>query len=162
VLSSPSTQKAKEIELKVTKRLQKRMGDPKFKELSLRLESLKERHEKGLLNSVEFLKELLELAREVVQAEKESVPPPSNEEMGKAALSDLFQDVKNNDTPKMVERIVADIDEIVRLVRFPGWQKTNAGEREVKKALRKTLFKYRLHQEEELFTKAYGYIEKYY
>ena len=24
----------------------------------------------------------------------------------------------------MVERVVADIDEIVRLVRFPGWQDT--------------------------------------
>jgi type I restriction enzyme R subunit len=31
----------------------------------------------------------------------------------------------------MVERIVADIDEIVCLVRFPGWQSTKAGEREV-------------------------------
>jgi len=62
----------------------------------------------------------------------------------------------------MVERIVADIDEIVRLVRFPGWQHTLAGEREVKKALRKSLFKYRLHQDEELFEKAYGYIRQYY
>ena len=51
----------------------------------------------------------------------------------------------------MVERIVNDIDEIVRHVRFEGWQTTHAGEREVKKALRKTLFKYRLHQDQELF-----------
>jgi type I restriction enzyme R subunit len=28
--------------------------------------------------------------------------------------------VKNEKTPVMVERVVADIDEIVRLVRFPG------------------------------------------
>ena len=39
----------------------------------------------------------------------------------------------------MVERVVNDIDEIVRLVRFDGWQNTHAGEREVKMALRKTL-----------------------
>lgn len=51
----------------------------------------------------------------------------------------------------IVERVVGDIDEIVRLVRFPGWQRTSAGEREVRKALRKTPFKYRLHQDEELF-----------
>jgi type I restriction enzyme R subunit len=50
-----------------------------------------------------------------------------------------------------------DIDDIVRLVRFPGWQNTMAGEREVKKALRKALFKYKLHADEELFEKAYSY-----
>ena len=37
----------------------------------------------------------------------------------------------------MVRRVVDDIDEIVRHVRFNGWQATHAGEREVKKALRK-------------------------
>ena len=52
-----------------------------------------------------------------------------------------------------------DIDEIVR---FDGWQSTHAGEREVKLALRKTLFKYRLHQDQELFERAYGYIREYY
>ena len=37
-----------------------------------------------------------------------------------------------------------------------------AGEREVKLVLRKTLFKYRLHQDPELFDRAYGYIKEYY
>jgi len=55
-----------------------------------------------------------------------------------------------------------DIDEIVRAVRFDGWQATHAGEREVKKALRQTLFKYKLHQDVELFERAYGYIREYY
>jgi type I restriction enzyme R subunit len=58
--------------------------------------------------------------------------------------------------------VVADIDEIVRLVRFPGWQDTLSGEREIKKALRKSLFKYKLHADEELFEKAYSYIRQYY
>jgi type I restriction enzyme R subunit len=62
----------------------------------------------------------------------------------------------------MVQRVVDDIDEIVRAVRFDGWQATNAGEREVKKALRQTLFKYKLHQDAELFARAYGYICEYY
>jgi len=55
-----------------------------------------------------------------------------------------------------------DLDQIVRIVRFPGWQQTSAGEREVKKALRGALFKYRLHSDKELFEKAYGYIRQYY
>jgi type I restriction enzyme R subunit len=42
------------------------------------------------------------------------------------------------------------------------WQNTHAGEREVKQALRKTLFKYELHQDAALFEKAYGYIREYY
>jgi type I restriction enzyme, R subunit len=62
----------------------------------------------------------------------------------------------------MAERVVADIDEIVRYVRFDGWQQTVAGEREVKQALRKVLLKYQLHREQELFDRAYGYIRQYY
>ena len=54
-----------------------------------------------------------------------------------------------------------DIDEIVRIVRFPGWQNTNKGEREVKMALRKTLSKYQLHKDNELFERAYGYVAEY-
>jgi type I restriction enzyme R subunit len=36
------------------------------------------------------------------------------------------------------------------------------GEREVKRALRQTLLKHRLHDDRELFDKAYGYIREYY
>ncbi len=81
---------------------------------------------------------------------------------GKAALTELFQGIKNPETPIIVERIVADIDEVVRVVRFSGWQQTIAGEREVQKALRKTLLKYKLHREQDLFDRAYAYIKEYY
>lgn len=110
---------------------------------------------------MEFLKQLLVLAKETLQAEKE-VPPEEDEDRGKAALTGLLNDIKTPETPIIVERVVADIDEIVRLVRFPGWQNTLAGEREVKKALRKVLFKYKLHADEELFEKAFSYIRQYY
>jgi type I restriction enzyme R subunit len=113
------------------------------------------------LTSVEFLKELLNLARDVVSAER-TAPPIEREEQGKAALTQLFEEARNSETPIIVERVVNDIDEIVRIVRFDGWQSTHAGEREVKLALRKTLFKYRLHQDQELFDRAYGYIREYY
>ncbi len=83
-------------------------------------------------------------------------------EQGKAALTELFDEARNDNTEVIVERIVADIDEIVRFVRFDGWQNTHAGEREVKKALRSTLFKYRLHQDADLFNRSYGYIRQYY
>jgi type I restriction enzyme R subunit len=161
VMSGDPATKAKELDIKITKRLRNRMGNPRFKALSERLEALRERHAQGLLNSVDFLKELLSLARDLVAAENDT-PPEEDEERGKAALTELFQQVRNEKTPVMVERVVADIDAIVRLVRFPGWQHTSAGEREVKKALRKSLLKYQLHQDVELFEKAYGYIVQYY
>ncbi len=162
VLKTPDpTRKAKEVEIKIATRLRRHMHNPRFKGLSERLEDLRERHAQGVLLSIDFLKALLALARDVVSAEQTSAPV-EEEQLGKAALTELFEEAKNVDTPLMVERVVSDIDEIVRLVRFDGWQATHAGEREVKKALRKTLFKYRLHQDAELFNRAYGYIETYY
>jgi type I restriction enzyme R subunit len=162
ILDAPDKKKkTKEVEIKIAARLRKHLGNPRFKPLSERLESLRERHEAGQLHSVQFLKELLQLAGDLVAAEKET-PPEEDEDRGKAALTELFEEVRNPDTPVIVERVVNDIDAIVRMVRFPGWQQTSAGEREVKKALRSTLFKYKLHSDTELFEKAYGYIRQYY
>lgn len=62
----------------------------------------------------------------------------------------------------MVERVVNDIDDVFRIVRFDEWQWTNAEEREVKQALKRTLLKYKLHKEQDLFDRAYAYIRQYY
>jgi type I restriction enzyme R subunit len=151
----------KELEIKIIKRLQKHKDKPQFIQLGLRLENLKQLLAQGQMTSLEYLKKLLEIAREVVNAEKQ-IDPVEERKSAKAALTELFQETRAVDTPVMVERIVNDIDSIVRVVRFDGWQTTSAGEREVKKALRKTLMKYKLHTEHELFDKAYEYIKEYY
>ncbi len=144
--------KSKEIEIKLIARLRKHKNDPKFIALGERLEKLREKHEQGLLHSLDFLKELLTLAKDVVQAEKQ-VDPVDEQAQAKAALTELFAEVKSGETPVVVERVVTDIDEIVRLVRFPGWQNTKAGEREVQKALRKVIYvKYQV-RDQELFDK---------
>lgn len=162
VLGNPDPdKKAKEISVKLTGRLRKHAGNPQYKALADRLEDLRNRHQQGLLLSIDFLKELLKLAKDVVKMERET-PIEEDIDRGKAALTDLFEDAKNGETPIMVRRVVDDIDEIVRAVRFDGWQATHAGEREVKKVLRQTLFKYKLHQDTELFERAYGYIREYY
>ena len=160
ILELQDPHKSHELELKIIARLRKHKDNPKFVELGRRLEQLKERHEQGLLVNLAFIKQLLEIAREVVEAEKEI--EPVEEQDGKAALTELFNEVRNDNTSIMVERIVNDIDQIVRIVRFPGWQQTIAGDREVKQALRKTLLKYKLHQEQDLFDRAYQYIKQYY
>lgn len=80
----------------------------------------------------------------------------------KSALTDLFLELKTDQTPIVVERIVSDIDAIVRVVSFPGWQQSMAGEREVQSSLRKILWaKYKI-KDQVLFDRAYAYIKEYY
>ena len=145
----------------IARRLRNHLSDPRFKALGERLEDLRKRHQQGLLISVAFLKELLDLAKELVAMENPT-PKINTADEAKAALTELFEEAKSEHTPIIVERIVNDIDRIVKEVRFEGWQATHAGEREVRKALRKTLFHYKLHSDKTLFAKAYSYIEKYY
>jgi type I restriction enzyme, R subunit len=164
LLDQQNPKARQKLEVKLVARLRKHGDNPRFLALGMQLEDLRRRHEQGMIASIEFLKLLLKIAHDVVQAEKETEPavvvPP--EAQGMAALTELFREARNGDTPKMVERIVTDIDEIVRIVRFPGWQNTSKGQREVKVALRQTLAKYQLHTDNDLFERAYGYIAAYY
>lgn len=149
------------VEIDLVAKIRKYSDDPKFVQLGEKLESLREKHERGLITSIEFLKLLLELAKEAAQAEKEAVPEEEVDK-GKAALTELFNGVKNTQTPVIVERIVNDIDDIVKIVRFPDWQDTTAGTQEIKKALRSIIWiKYKI-KDKDVFDKAYKYIEQYY
>ena len=62
------------------------------------LEKLNERRAKGLLHSVDFLKELLTLAKEIVQAENQ-VDPVDEQSKAKATLAELFVEVKSGEIP---------------------------------------------------------------
>lgn len=151
----------KKIEIDLVARIITHGNDPKFVKLGERLEELREKHEQGVITSIEFLKMLLQLAKDAVEAEKEVVPDAEIDK-GRAALTELFNSIKSPSTPIIVERIVKDIDDIVKIVRFDGWQDTTAGKQEVKKALRSVVWiKYKI-KDQELFNKAYSYIEMYY
>lgn len=161
IFNNPDAKNAKKLHKILARRFERQPGNPTFKKLSERLEELRNKAEQGLINSIEFVKELCKLAKETLQAEKE-LAQLIEEKTPQAALTDLFLEIKTDQTPAVVERIVTDIDAIVRIVRFPGWQKTASGEREVQKSLRKTLLKYKLHKDQLLFDRAYGYIKEYY
>ncbi|MDR1170727.1 MAG: HsdR family type I site-specific deoxyribonuclease [Prevotellaceae bacterium] len=161
LMNNKDKRKIEQIEKELIRRFQRNANKPPFITLSKRLEDLRLRAEQGLISSIDFIKELCQIARETVQAEKEELSLPERKD-AKAALTELFLELKTENTPTVVGRIVDDIDSIVKVVRFPGWQNTVAGEREVQKALRKTLLKYKLHKENELFHKAYLYIKEYY
>jgi type I restriction enzyme R subunit len=153
--------RGREIEILLIARLRRHLGNAKFVALGERLEKIKERHEQGFLTSLQFLKEILALAKDVVEAEKEA-DPAEERDRAREALTELFKEAKSHNTHIIVERIVADIDDIVKKVRFPDWQHTTQGERLVQKELRKTLLKYQLHHDQDLFDKAYAYIRQYY
>ena len=152
--------KAKKLAVKIEWRLHIHIDDPRFQELGERLEKLKEMHYRNTINSIEFLKSLLEIARETVQLERETEAIPVDDT--KESLTKLFLECKVETTPIIVEKVVNDIDSVVKYTRFDGWQWTKTGEREIQKALRKTLLKYKLHKEQELFDKAYEYIREHY
>jgi type I restriction enzyme R subunit len=151
----------REVEIRIVGRLRKHARNQTFVALGERLERIRDRHEHGLTTSLEFLKEILDVARKVLEAERE-LDPREERDRAKEALTELFNEVKSKGTPVIVERIVTDIDEIVKRVRFPDWQLTSQGERLVQKELRRTLLRYKLHTDQELFDRAYGYIRQYY
>lgn len=161
LMNSKDRKKGDEVMKILLSRLNKHGNHPIFKKLSERLEALRDKAERGLINSIEFIKELCKIAKETLQAEKQS-ETKEEQKSGKAALTELFLEIKTDTTPVIVERIVNDIDEIVRLVRFDGWQNSTVGEREVKRELRKILWtKYQI-KDEDLFIRAYDYIKEYY
>ena len=115
--------------------------------VSERLEILRLKHEQALLASLDFLKDVVEVENELSEEERY--------DEAKAALTELFETVLDAGTVVIVERVVSNIDEIVRQVRFPGWQQMAAGEREVTKALRKSLYRYQL-KNQDLLDRAYA------
>lgn len=54
------------------------------------------------------------------------------------------------------------IDVVVRAVRFDGWQTTIAGNQEVRKVLRQTLYARSNIRNNDAFEKAPGYVREYY
>lgn len=161
LMNKKNPKEAERIVKILVSRFKAKSSDPKFKALGERFEEIRDRAEQGLINSVEFIKQLCELAKDTLRAEREIISE-QEQKTAKSALTELFLELKTDQTPAVVERIVNDIDEIVKNVRYDGWQATITGERLVQRSLRKTLLKYKLHKEEDLFNRAYEYIKEYY
>ena len=118
----------------------------------------------NLISSIDFLKQLLELARDLLKEEKEVDQPQDKRAQARAALTDLFQSIKTEETPIIVEQVVNDIDnEVVNIIRqFTDAFKSVTAKREIKKKLRSILWvKYQI-KDNDVFEKAYQYIEMYY
>ena len=153
-----------EVEKMLRLRLSQHKGDKKFKAFAEKLDELRQRLEDSLITSIDFLKQLLVLAREVLEEEKKIEEPEDPHAKARAALTDLFESIKTPDTPIIVEQVVSDIDnEVVKIIRqFNDAFKSVTAKREIKKKLRSILWiKYQI-KDNDVFDKAYQYIEQYY
>jgi type I restriction enzyme R subunit len=150
-----------EIEQLITARIARHLNNPVFVELGRRLNALREKCSHVQQASLDFLRELLDLAKDTVKAEKQEGQKP-REEQGRAALTELFRSLQGNGTPVIVENIVNRIDEVVRGVRFQGWQSTISGDKEVQRALRQTLYIQFKIRDNDVFEKALSYVREYY
>ena len=168
----------KSIRERLEARLRANPRNQRYRSLAERLESLRQTYIETAEESVAFLKQLLELAREVVQADREQVA-----EEGAAAVADgeqaaaldsllpdqrvgaltqIFEEYRPEVTPEIVERVVHEIDAVVMGVRFSGWQTSREGDRTVKFEIRKAFKKYGLEPTGELFDRAYAYVAEHY
>ena len=153
-----------EVEKMLRLRLSQHKCDMKFKAFAEKLDELRQRLEDSLITSIDFLKQLLVLAREVLEEEKKIEEPEDPHAKARAALTDLFESIKTPDTPIIVEQVVSDIDnEVVKIIRqFNDAFKSVTAKREIKKKLRSILWiKYQI-KDNDVFDKAYQYIEQYY
>ena len=153
--------RAKKLELNLVALIHNHLDDERYVALGKRVEELRLKVESGLLNSIEYLKALLDVSTEAAHLER-TTEPIESEARGKAALTRLFESVRSETTPVIIERVVNDIDGIVKLVRFPGWANTSEGRKTVTRSLREiVMVKYKI-RDKEVFNKAYGYVEQYY
>ena len=116
------------------------------------------------IDSITFLKELLAMAKEVLDVEKKLEQPQDKRQQARDALTELFESVRTPETPIVVENVVNDIDtQVVDIVRrFNNAFNTITGQNEVRKMLRSILWlKYKI-KDNDVFEKAYKYVEMYY
>ncbi len=154
-------QRASKLEIDLMGRL-RGSGDPMFVELGERLEKLRQDYEAGVIKAIDWLKGLLDAAKDTVQTERKTGDKVVTEEDNVQALTKLFLETRPDSTPKVIHDVVDQIDKIVNATRFDGWQNSNSGPREIQKALLVTLAQFGLGKDKELFSKAYAYIEGHY
>jgi type I restriction enzyme R subunit len=170
---------SEEILDSIARRIELRLAEsesPTYRSLAERLDHLRQAQLETAADSIEFLKRLLEVARDLVVVDREEEHLAKAVASGTAsgrreaalpearigALTQIFREYRPETSTEILERVVQEIDEVVRQVRFTNWQATYEGSREVRKAIRRGLQKYGLAHEHELFDRAYAYVAEHY
>ncbi len=166
----PGPPTADEVLDSLAKRLARRLAEkqhPVYESLARRLDDLRRARLVSAEASVEFLKQILELARELVAAERADADDrlddlPLLSDPHKGALTQIFHEFKPDLTPEIVERVVDEVDTVVRQASFTGWQSSTPGDREVRRQLRVILKSQGLPVTGPLFDRAYAYVAQNY
>jgi type I restriction enzyme R subunit len=161
---------ALEVLQKLEERIQKRFGDEisekVWRSLAERLEILRLSRISSAEESVDFLKRLLELAKDLLEAEKADDEGRISEikvlDPRKGALTQIFEECRPDGTPVVIETVVEQVDSLVSPVRGTGWQSSHPGDRTVRQELRLILRNSGLPPAGELFDRAYAYIRENY
>lgn len=153
-----------EIEKILRLRLGEHKGDVNYKKFADKLDELRKKMEDSLITSIDFLKQLLQLAKEMLAEEKKVDQPLDKRAQARAALTELFESIRSEQTPIIVEQVVNDIDnDVVNIIRqFSDAFQSVTAKRAIKQKLRSILWvKYQI-KDNDVFDKAYQYIEQYY
>jgi type I restriction enzyme R subunit len=161
---------ALEVLQRLEARIQARINvDPThkvWKSLVERLELLRLSRIASAAESVEFLRHLLELARDLLEAERADDEGRISEirivDPRKGALTQIFEEYKPEGVPVVIENVIESVDSIVQPVRGTGWQTSAPGDRLVRQELRLILKNSGLPHSGELFDRAYAYIRENY
>jgi type I restriction enzyme R subunit len=161
---------ALEVLQRLEARIQARINiDPThkvWKSLVERLELLRLSRIASAAESVEFLRYLLELARDLLEAERADDDGRISEikvvDPRKGALTQIFEEYKPDGVPLVIENVVENVDSLVQPVRGTGWQTSHPGDRMVRQELRLILKNNGLPPSGELFDRAYAYIRENY
>jgi type I restriction enzyme R subunit len=160
--------------LEVLQRLEERIkariagtdGLKVWKSLAERLELLRLSRISTAAESVEFLRQLLELAKSLLEAERADSEGRIDEvkvvDPRKGALTQIFDEYKPAGVPFVIETVVEQVDSLVQPVRGTGWQTSHPGDRTVRQELRLILRNSGLPPAGELFDRAYAYIRENY
>jgi type I restriction enzyme R subunit len=168
VLSAPPT--AAEVLERLEERIRRRMEgtDPHrvWKSLVERLEALRALKIASAEASVEFLKHLLEVAKDLVRAERADDEGSLDEirvlDPRRGALTQIFEEYSPEERPVAIEQIVDEVDALVAPIRGTGWQSSHPGDQAVRRELRLALAKFSLPPTGDLFDRAYAYIRENY
>jgi len=140
---------------------------PVYRSLAEQIDRLRQQAIRKAEDSVDFLRQALEVARLAVQAERMEAEGTLDQaehllDPHVGALTQIVDQYKPAGTPVIVDDVVRDIDTIVKQVRFTGWNETQEGDRTVRKELRQVLKKFGLPLTGPLFDNAYGYVRENY
>jgi type I restriction enzyme R subunit len=137
-----------------------------WQSLSKRLDDLRKAKIDTAEASVEFLKQLLAVAKDLVEAERaEAEGKPDQFQVldpDRGALTQILEEYAPRNVPVAIETIVQKIDSLVRPIRGSGWQTSQPGDREVRRQLRLVLKDSGLPPQGAVFDRAYAYIAEHY